>query len=168
MIAKVFALLFFVVAVSGGLLPYGGQVIKVIQVPSYQPKVVAAPEEAPEPYQFQFENTDDDGNTISRSESGDANGAVSGSYGYKTADGVYRQVEYVADGEGFRPKIKTNEQGTSNSASADVEIVVEEAAAPAPAPAPAPQPAVHKIVKIIQPVHGRYIHVPYYGVHAVA
>ncbi|XP_013782801.1 cuticle protein 10.9-like [Limulus polyphemus] len=124
----------------------------------FDPDVI---QEAPEPYQFQFENTDEDGNTISRSESGDANGAVSGSYGYKTADGVYRQVEYVSDVNGFRPKIKTNEQGTSNSASADVEIVVEEAAAPAPQP-------VHKIVKIIQPVHGRYIHVPYYGVHAVA
>ncbi|XP_076353277.1 cuticle protein 10.9-like [Tachypleus tridentatus] len=159
MIAKVLVICYFASAVVGGRLPYGGHVIRIVQVPSYETKAAVSFEEAPEPYQFQFENTDEDGNTISRSESGNANGVVTGSYGYKNAEGVYRQVEYVADASGFHPKIKTNEQGTATSAPADVEIVAEKIHVFQP---------VYKIVKIIQPIHGHYIHVPYYDVHANA
>lgn len=36
---------------------------------------------------------------------------VHGSYGYHDVNGVYREVTYVADKDGFRAKIKTNEPG---------------------------------------------------------
>ena len=37
-----------------------------------------------------------------------------GSYGYVDSYGIYRQVDYVADKDGFRATIKTNEPGTAN------------------------------------------------------
>lgn len=57
-----------------------------------------------------------------RHEEGDGDGSVKGSYGYTDDKGVYREVHYVADKQGFRAKINTNEPGTSNQDSADVEI----------------------------------------------
>lgn len=35
-----------------------------------------------------------------------------GSYGYTDAYGVYRKVDYVADENGFRATIRSNEPGT--------------------------------------------------------
>ncbi|GIY17464.1 uncharacterized protein CEXT_37721 [Caerostris extrusa] len=49
-------------------------------------------------------------------------GGVKGSYGYIDAKGVYRKVDYVADKDGFRAKIKTNEPGTANQDPADVKV----------------------------------------------
>lgn len=49
---------------------------------------------------------------------------VHGSYGYRDNTGVYREVVYVADKNGFRANIKTNElgvSGTKNPASVKVE-----------------------------------------------
>lgn len=40
---------------------------------------------------------------------------VHGSYGYRDNNGVYREVVYVADKNGFRANIKTNELGVSGS-----------------------------------------------------
>lgn len=39
---------------------------------------------------------------------------ITGSYGYTDSYGIYRQVDYVADKNGFRATIKTNEPGTAN------------------------------------------------------
>ena len=57
-----------------------------------------------------------------RHEEGDGHGSVKGSYGYTDDKGIYREVQYVADKQGFRAKINTNEPGTSNQDSAGVEI----------------------------------------------
>lgn len=57
-----------------------------------------------------------------RHEESDGHGSVKGSYGYTDDKGVYREVHYVADKEGFRAKINTNEPGTANQDSANVEI----------------------------------------------
>ena len=38
---------------------------------------------------------------------------VHGSYGYKDRQGIYREVVYTADKNGFRAHVKTNEPGTS-------------------------------------------------------
>ena len=57
-----------------------------------------------------------------REESGHG-GAVKGSYGFTDARGVHRQVEYVADGAGFRAKVKTNEPGTAPQSPAAVDMV---------------------------------------------
>ncbi|XP_076335289.1 uncharacterized protein LOC143238708 isoform X2 [Tachypleus tridentatus] len=82
--------------------------------------------EAPQPYDFGYQVKDDYGNSQSRQETGDDYGNKVGSYSYRDAYGIYRQVEYVADADGFRVKIETNEPGTSNDSPADVSIVSEE------------------------------------------
>ncbi|XP_075587275.1 uncharacterized protein LOC124498675 [Dermatophagoides farinae] len=65
----------------------------------------------PEPYSFNFNVNDDSGNGQFRREEGDRNGVVRGSYGYTDAWGLYRIVDYVADKNGFRATIRTNEPG---------------------------------------------------------
>ncbi|KAL1436977.1 hypothetical protein MTO96_048997 [Rhipicephalus appendiculatus] len=47
-----------------------------------------------------------------RHEVGDEYNTKRGSYGFTDAHGIYRRVEYVADGNGFRAIVKTNEPGT--------------------------------------------------------
>lgn len=66
----------------------------------------------PQPYAFGYEIKDAWGNTQHRHEVGDEYNTKRGSYGFTDAHGIYRRVEYVADGHGFRAIIKTNEPGT--------------------------------------------------------
>lgn len=40
---------------------------------------------------------------------------VHGSYGYRDNKGIYREVYYVADKNGFRANIKTNEPGLAGT-----------------------------------------------------
>lgn len=63
---------------------------------------------------------DELGNRQYRSEQGDANNVKTGSYGYTDVYGLYRRVNYVADANGFRATVDTNEPGTAPGASADV------------------------------------------------
>lgn len=71
------------------------------------------------PYSFEYEANDDQlGLRSSRSEKSDGR-TVTGTYSYFDADGVYRVVEYVADENGFRANVKTNEPGTAKSATDD-------------------------------------------------
>ncbi|XP_025016910.1 histidine-rich glycoprotein [Tetranychus urticae] len=69
-------------------------------------------------YEFGYDIVDPWGAKNYRQESGDGWGNKWGSYGIRDSDGRLRIVEYVADGHGFRAKIKTNEPGTSNKDSA--------------------------------------------------
>ncbi|XP_054168626.1 uncharacterized protein LOC128965872 [Oppia nitens] len=62
------------------------------------------------------------GSTLQQKEEGDSHGNKKGSYGYTDGHGIYRQVDYVADKNGFRATIKTNEPGTSDQDPADVHI----------------------------------------------
>ncbi|KAF8783009.1 cuticle protein 10.9-like [Argiope bruennichi] len=88
--------------------------------PSYaKPDEIKYP---PQPYQFGYDSNDEYGNTAYRKESGDSNGRVQGSYGYKDAQGIERVVEYVADEHGYRAQVKTNEPGTENKSPADIEL----------------------------------------------
>lgn len=64
-----------------------------------------------EPFAFDFKTQDNSGNGQYRKEESDKNGVVRGSYGYTDANGIYRHVEYVADQNGFRANIKSNEPG---------------------------------------------------------
>lgn len=78
---------------------------------------------APIPYDFGYDIAGDYGEfRQNRKETGDGHGNVQGSYGYTDAYGIYRQVDYVADGYGFRANVKTNEPGTDNQNPADVSI----------------------------------------------
>ena len=73
-------------------------------------------------YQFGYKIHDPWGASNYREERGHPNGkhnAVVGSYGLKDADGRMRVVEYVADGAGFRAKIRTNEPGAGNADTGD-------------------------------------------------
>jgi hypothetical protein len=84
------------------------------------------PEEAhpaPEPYSFAFSSPNEDGTSSSREETGDANGRIVGSYTIQGADGQQRRVEYVADENGFRANVITNEIGTESQPAADVQYV---------------------------------------------
>ncbi|KAK8765727.1 hypothetical protein V5799_031661, partial [Amblyomma americanum] len=67
----------------------------------------------PQPYSFGYDNVDEYGNRQFRSEQGDSSNAKTGSYGYRDAYGLYRRVNYVADANGFRATVDTNEPGTA-------------------------------------------------------
>ncbi|KAK8772632.1 hypothetical protein V5799_024124 [Amblyomma americanum] len=74
----------------------------------------------PQPYSFGYDKVDEYGNRLFHSEQGDSSNAKTGSYGYRDAYGLYRRVNYVADANGFRATVDTNEPGTAPGASADV------------------------------------------------
>jgi len=76
-----------------------------------QQQVDSAPPGQAEPFAFDFNTQDNSGNGQYRKEESDSNGVVRGSYGYTDANGIYRHVEYVADHNGFRANIKSNEPG---------------------------------------------------------
>ncbi|XP_037519549.1 adult-specific rigid cuticular protein 15.7-like [Rhipicephalus sanguineus] len=71
------------------------------------------------PYSFSYDAPGVDGSS-SRSESGDAQGRVTGFYTITTAEGSRRRVSYVADENGFRATVDTNEHGTADESPADV------------------------------------------------
>jgi len=132
--------------------------------------------DAPTPYQFSY-TAPAIGGSSSHQESGDGNGRVTGSYSVRDDDGRSRIVEYVADEDGFRASISTNEPGTASQNPADVTIVSSAddghggthvlaspaaAVAPAepatsvnvasiPAPPPAPRPALVPIQPALVP-----------------
>ncbi|XP_013782771.1 cuticle protein 10.9-like [Limulus polyphemus] len=149
---KLLALCMLATAAYAGYPFYAAPAVKFVHAPvySYQPKPAVV--EKPEPYDFSYETKDEDGNTQARQESGDGSGAVSGSYSYTDANGLFRRVNYKADAEGFKSSIETNEPGTANANPADVEVAAQEAPAIQVKAAP-----VHKIVKL---VHAPYYHAP--------
>lgn len=85
------------------------------QQPVYVPGVGAGGN----PYSFAYDAIGADGSS-SRSESGDAQGRVTGYYTLTTSEGSKRRVSYVADENGFRATIDTNEHGTADESPADV------------------------------------------------
>ncbi|XP_037285606.1 cuticle protein 10.9 [Rhipicephalus microplus] len=105
------------------------------------------PVDPPQPYSFGFENVDEYGTQLYHKEQGDASNAKKGSYGYRDAAGLFRRVEYVADLNGYRATVDTNEPGTAPGQTGDTlfnanPIVVPiSKSASAPVPAFAPKPA---------------------------
>ncbi|XP_049518683.1 cuticle protein 10.9-like, partial [Dermacentor silvarum] len=73
----------------------------------------------PQPYSFGYDTADEFGNRQFRSEQGDASNVKTGSYGYRDVNGLFRRVNYIADANGFRATVDTNEPGTAPGASAD-------------------------------------------------
>ncbi|GIY97166.1 hypothetical protein CEXT_576801 [Caerostris extrusa] len=73
------------------------------------------------PYAFNYDVLRNDGQIRnSRSESADGSGRVQGSYFLTNDEGHYREVLYLADEDGFRAIIRTNEPGTKSSNPAGV------------------------------------------------
>ncbi|KAH7966831.1 hypothetical protein HPB49_019853 [Dermacentor silvarum] len=83
------------------------------------------------PLTFGYDTTDEFGTQLFHKEQGDASNAKTGSYGYRDANGLFRTVKYVADANGFRATIDTNEPGTAPGASADAVFNANPVAAPA-------------------------------------
>ncbi|GIY03313.1 uncharacterized protein CDAR_430621 [Caerostris darwini] len=81
--------------------------------------------ELPHPYSYGYSFGDEIGMSQYRQETSDGTGSVRGRYGYRGPLGEYRDVEYVADAEGFRPIIRSNEPGMSNQAAADTTYLVQ-------------------------------------------
>ncbi|GBL86556.1 hypothetical protein AVEN_194813-1 [Araneus ventricosus] len=75
----------------------------------------------PQQYAFGF-SVGDHHNEQHRQESGDGH-TVRGSYGFTDANGVHRQVYYVADHAGFRAQVKTNEPGTASQNPASAQVI---------------------------------------------
>ncbi|CAL1289663.1 unnamed protein product [Larinioides sclopetarius] len=73
------------------------------------------------PYQFSY-SAPAIGGGSTHEETGDEYGRKTGSYTVQNEDGSQRIVQYVADEDGFRASISTNEPGTANQNPADVTI----------------------------------------------
>ncbi|GFS95760.1 cuticle protein 10.9 [Nephila pilipes] len=73
----------------------------------------------PKPYVFGFHQDDGNGTHQHRNETADGFGIVKGTYGYRDPSGVYRNVNYIADNNGFHAVVRTNEPGTVSQNSAD-------------------------------------------------
>jgi hypothetical protein len=73
------------------------------------------------PYSFSYSADAVDGRSA-REESSDGTNVVRGSYMISSADGIKRIVNYIADENGFRAQIQTNEPGTESKSPANVEL----------------------------------------------
>lgn len=82
-------------------------------------------QDRPQPFDFGYNVQDEFGNNQFRQEKGDESGSVQGSYGYTDAYGVFRKVHYVADQNGFRADVKSNEPGMKQENPADVQLSIE-------------------------------------------
>lgn len=79
---------------------------------------------APEPYSFSY-SAESAGGVSSRQESGDGSGRVSGFYTIQEEDGRERRVDYVADENGYRATVKTNEIGTRTGPTGDAQYFTQ-------------------------------------------
>ncbi|CAL1294640.1 unnamed protein product, partial [Larinioides sclopetarius] len=79
----------------------------------------------PQPYGFGYEFGDGLGMTQHRSETADVTGTVRGRYGFRDPQGLYRNVEYIADANGYRAVIRSNEPGAASQNVADAVFVVQ-------------------------------------------
>lgn len=68
-----------------------------------------------DPYSFGYDVEDNYGNKQWKQEKSNNPHEVHGSYGYRDKNGIYREVTYVADKNGFRANIKTNEPGVTGT-----------------------------------------------------
>ncbi|UYV65418.1 hypothetical protein LAZ67_3004309 [Cordylochernes scorpioides] len=81
-------------------------------------------EEPPKPYSYGYNIDDGYDNRRYHNEDSDTLGHKKGSYGYTSANGLYRTVNYVADDQGYRAQIMSNEPGVGPEGAADVELKV--------------------------------------------
>ncbi|KAH7961493.1 cuticle protein 10.9-like [Rhipicephalus sanguineus] len=124
-IAQLFVISMVPLAFAGGQFGFGGGLGGAVGYQgSFGPSFAAtfARQEQyypPQPYSFGYDNVDEYGTKSFHKEQGDASNTKTGTYGYSDANGIFRQVKYIADAGGFRAKVDTNEPGTEPGASAD-------------------------------------------------
>lgn len=97
----------------------------------------------PDPYDFGYGINDGLGSTQFRRESTKGDGVVTGNYGYKDSQGIFRYVNYISDKDGFRTVIRSNEPSVLSVDSADVTIIVD----------PPPPFSIHQKVKTISTIN---------------
>jgi len=88
------------------------------------PSEPSAPSDHYDPYSFGYDVEDNYGNKQWKQERSYNPHEVHGSYGYRDNNGIYREVTYVADKNGFRANIKSNEpvvSGASNPAKVNLD-----------------------------------------------
>ncbi|XP_050042832.1 uncharacterized protein [Dermacentor andersoni] len=123
MLAQAFLISFVPVALAGGQFGFGGGFNHGAFGPSFAAATQSFARQElynpPQPYSFGYDNADEYGTKSFHKEQGDASNTKTGAYGYSDANGIYRQVKYIADAGGFRAKIDTNEPGTEPGATAD-------------------------------------------------
>ncbi|KAH6929060.1 hypothetical protein HPB50_022535 [Hyalomma asiaticum] len=113
-------------------------------------------------YNFGYKERHPGGATF-RQESGNPWGHKVGSYGIADADGRVRLVKYVADTNGFRVYISTNEPGTAASSPAGAGINAPVALPTAPVVEPllvAPSAPVGVVAKAIPAVTAAHVYGP--------
>nr|XP_027204624.1 uncharacterized protein LOC113798307 [Dermatophagoides pteronyssinus] len=76
----------------------------------------------PGAYHWGYRWIDESGNQMFREETADGYGTVTGRYSFREYNGLIRIVEYIADENGYRTRIRSNEPGivTSNPAGAQI------------------------------------------------
>ncbi|XP_037561754.2 uncharacterized protein LOC119441145 [Dermacentor silvarum] len=145
---------------SPGMVLHGAPVLAGA---AYQPAVKSEPvgavvpvkqvhqeELVPQPYSFGYEISDGYGNKQVRHEVSDGHNRKRGSYGFVDAHGIYRQVRYVADHNGFRATIESNEPGVVAGYSAAAAFKVgQRQARPVVHRRPIPPPP-HRVPVVVQ------------------
>ncbi|KAH6938964.1 hypothetical protein HPB50_015325 [Hyalomma asiaticum] len=132
----------------------------------------------PAPYNFAYEHVDDKtGAKVTQSESGDSNNVKTGSYGINDPTGIYRLVQYIADSQGFRVTVDTNEPGTKTHDAANARYTSKAANTPVavvapPKPVPVVRPARLAPITTVHAVHStpltfHAIPVTVHALHAV-
>ncbi|XP_050043570.1 uncharacterized protein [Dermacentor andersoni] len=116
----------------------GGPLVAAAATPGFAAADGSGP---PQPYSFSYDNTDEFGTQLFHNEQGDGSNAKTGSYGYRDANGLFRTVSYVADENGYRATVDTNEPGTAPGNSADAVFNANPVANPVAAAASAPVPS---------------------------
>ncbi|GFY54363.1 cuticle protein 16.8 [Trichonephila inaurata madagascariensis] len=81
-------------------------------------------QQVPRPYEFGFDFGDGLGMTQHRAEIADGTGAVRGKYGFTDPQGLFRNVEYIADVNGYRAVIRSNEPGATSQSTGDAVFLV--------------------------------------------
>lgn len=100
-------------------------VVRSKRMPEYQCQSARFQDSVAQPYDFGYSIQDDYGNNQYRQETSDGSGVVRGSYGYTDALGIYRKVKYIADADGFRAEVSSNEPGVKGESPASASFIVE-------------------------------------------
>lgn len=99
-----------------------------------------------DPYSYGYESEDNQGNKQWKQERSNHPHEVHGSYGYRDHHGIYREVTYVADQNGFRANIKTNEPGVTVSDKSPASTKMESYYSPPPPQSQATVMASHPVM----------------------
>ncbi|GFR11829.1 cuticle protein 16.8 [Trichonephila clavata] len=100
-----FAVSLFLITIPSWTLTIPPRYVRIIKFPAFLDRDYSM--DYPKPYEFGYSLRDDYGTKQHRKEVANEDGVVTGSYGYLDPEGVYRFVDYIADKDGYRAKLRT-------------------------------------------------------------